>query len=387
MDTEKTTSKSYISLNFIILLIINTLNGLAFYMSNPIMTTYLLSRDVPFHLTGIIASIISWIAMGFRPFAGLLTDRFNKKKLLMYAYGVTAACMGLYYCVSAPALIITIRVIHGIAFSITSTLSIAFATAFVPRESLSEGLAYLSLGNLIGSMIGPHIGSTIADTFSPAISFMTAGIFNAVAVVLIIILPYHWERKQQKFTISINDIFAKEVLVMMILVAIFSFGNGIISYYLKDYGTVRGISQITIFFLVNSLATVLIKPSLSKVQDRMGLAYILYPGFVSTIVSMILLAMAHDLPLVLVSAVLKAAGQGCCTAALQAESVKMVDDSRSGVAVSTCLIGGDIGNAMGPIIGAYVIEASGYSTVFLMNAVMLAAGILIYFAYTRRNQA
>ena len=134
-------------------LLINILNGLALYISNPIMTKYLVLHGIGFEYTGMISSILSWIAMGFRPFSGAMSDRMNKKKLLISSYLLTALCLFMYTMVQDISMIILVRIVHGIAFAISGTISMSFAIEFIPQHKMAEGISYLGMGTIVGSML------------------------------------------------------------------------------------------------------------------------------------------------------------------------------------------------------------------------------------------
>ena len=78
-------------------------------------------------------------------------------------------------------------------------------------------------------------------------------------------------------------------------------------------------------------------------------------------------------------------GQGNGTPAIQAESIKKLDSSKSGVAISTCFIGQDIGNAVGPIYASSMAGIVGYEAMFLIYAIILTIGLLIYYLYNKRK--
>lgn len=67
---------------FILVLFVNALNGISSYMVNPAMPEFLVSKGIPFALTGLISSLLSWVALAMRPFSGAMSDRFNKKKIM-----------------------------------------------------------------------------------------------------------------------------------------------------------------------------------------------------------------------------------------------------------------------------------------------------------------
>ena len=375
--------KSFWSFSFVMVILINVFNGLSSYMVNPIMSTYLVDRGLSFALTGLIASLMSWVALLFRPFAGAASDRFNKKKMLFVSYLCVGLCMIGYHLSHSAALSTVIRIIHGVAFAISGTVALAFGASFVPIEALGESLGYLTLGNLVGQMFGPQLGSMIADKWGIDTNFLLAAAFNFIAVLIICFLPYSGEetKKNRDKKISFSDFYGKELTVYVILVAILSFANGILSYYLKSYGDYRGIANISLFYTVTSVVMLFSKPQSGKLHDRKGIQYILYPGYILTAASLFLIGRARVLAVVLIAAVLKAVGQGSSTTAIQSECVKTLGKERSGVAVSTCYIGQDIGNAVGPTLAGYMISARGYEFMFNMNAIFLLCGLVIFHFY------
>ncbi|MBQ1341145.1 MAG: MFS transporter, partial [Erysipelotrichaceae bacterium] len=132
--------------------------------------------------------------------------------------------------------------------------------------------------------------------------------------------------------------------------------------------------------------TVLTKPFTGKWLDKKGIAYTLYPAFVISAVFAVCFARAEALPLVLFAAVLKAIGQGSGSSAIQADAVRQLGLKRSGVASSSCYIGMDLGNVLGPAIGAFVISRSGYTPLFNIYALLLLLCIPIYWLYTKKTK-
>lgn len=372
---------------YVMILIVNAVNGIASYMVNPIMPDFLAANGVAFELTGIISSLLSWVALVFRPFSGALSDRGNKKVLTIGAFLVTAGCMLGYYFVGSASAVVAVRIIHGVAFAVSGTISMAFATSFVPQSRIAEGISFLGIATLLGTMFGPQIGTFIADAASLKIIFLVAAVLCFVCVVMVSAVRYEdkgcqgWGRAKM----SLGDFFAGELLIYVVLIAAFSFGNGIISYYLISFGKARGIANISLFFTVYSISMLMMKPFVGKLQDAKGIRVILYPSFAVYAVGVVLLARAYTLLPVLVAAVFKAVGQGNGTPAIQAESVKKLGPGRNGVAISTCFIGQDIGNATGPIFASFLIQRTGYETMFFVYAAMLVVCMGIYLIYDRRN--
>ncbi len=372
---------------FLMVLSVSIISGAASYMVNPILPAFLLSRGAPMEITGIISSLMSLVALFGRPFSGAASDYFNKKKIMVLSYVLSIICLLLYTKADTVTAIIIVRILHGVAFSLSGTVSMAFGADFLPLSRLGEGLSYIGIGTVISTMIGPQLGEFVENSFGMESVFIWASVLYVICGILTYLIPYHPQisEKKEKFVFRMENFFAPELGMYVFLIGMLSVGNGILLYYLKDFGTNRGIANISLYYTVSSIATVLTKPFTGKWLDAKGIAYTLYPAFVISAVFAFCFARAYTLPLVLTAAVLKAIGQGSGQSAIQADSVRKLGLQRSGVASSSCYIGMDLGNVLGPAIGAFVISASGYELLFNVYGFLLLLCIPIYWIYSRKT--
>ena len=380
----KNNESNFWTMPFILVLLINAFNGIATFMVNPALPTYLVNKGIPFEYTGIVSSLLSWIALFFRPFSGAVSDRYNKKILMIASYIVVGVCMVLYAFLDDIVLLIILRLIHGVAFAISSTVSLAFATSFLPIERLGEGMGYLGLATLISNIVGPQFGVYINDFLGDSYVFLFAGLFIMIQVSIVFQLRQTEERveeekKNEKFQIS--NFFSSELLIYVFLIGILSFGNGIVSYYLKSFGDSRNIENVTLFFTINSLTLVFIRPFAGKIMDTKGIKYILYPTYPIAALSMAMLGVSYSLLPVLVASALKAISQGAGTPSIQTEAIRILGKERSGVAISNLYMGQDLGNAIGPIYASFMVTNFGYSQMFNGYAVMLLVSAIVFHFY------
>ena len=372
---------------FLMVLFMSIISGAASYMVNPILPAFLISRGAPMELTGIISSLMSLVALFGRPFSGAASDRFNKKHLMILSYVLSIICLFLYSKADTVPMIIFVRILNGIAFSLSGTVSMSFGADFLPLDRLGEGLSYIGIGTVVSTMIGPQLGDFIDARFGMEQIFVWASLLNLLCAILTYLIPYQPRNtgNREKFVFRFENFFAPELTMYVFLIGMLSIGNGILLYYLKDFGTVRNIANISLFYTVGSIATIITKPFTGKWLDRKGTAYTIYPAFIISIAFALCFARAHALPLVLVASVLKAVGQGSGSSAIQVDSVRKLGLDRSGVASSSCYIGMDLGNVLGPAIGAFVISSRGYGALFDIYAAMLALCIPIYYFYTKKQ--
>jgi len=91
-----------------------------------------------------------------------------------------------------------------------------------------------------------------------------------------------------------------------------------------------------------------------------------------------MLSYSTTLLFVLISAVLRALGQGAAQPSLQAACIKKVGKSKAGVATSTFYLGADVAQGISPIIGGFVAVLFNYQSTFVLSALVLMAGLLVH---------
>ena len=145
------------------------------------------------------------------------------------------------------------------------------------------------------------------------------------------------------------------------------------------FGDARGIANIGLFFTAYSIAMVVVRPFAGKLVDKKGLRFVLYPAIVLSSAAYFVLGSATALWMVILAAILKAVGQGSGQPGIQSTCLRQIGREKAGVVSSTCYIGQDIGNAVAPVIGGFVVERFGYSNLFYGYAVVLLVGASLIF--------
>ena len=139
------------------------------------------------------------------------------------------------------------------------------------------------------------------------------------------------------------------------------------------------ISLIDIHISSASFARWFSRIVLAQKMNNWSLKQNLYPAFFCGILALILIGSADTLVLLLIAAVAKAFAQGMSQPAIQTEGLRMVEPARRGVASSTIYIGGDLGQAVGPILGGAVAQHVGYGMMYWICGIPLAVA-WVYFA-------
>ena len=370
------------------LIAINFGSGVAGYMTVPLVAKYVMTFGADITTASAVSGILSLVAMFMCPVAGVLSDRINKKKLLIITEAAYAVCLGLHAFARSLIALLLLRAVTGIFFSLSNVLTIAYASSYIPKSRMGEGLGDFGLVVPLVQAAGPSIGLGLRDSIGYGAVFTGAAIAALAAMICVAVLPYNApEPSGQKKTLKFNDIFAVRFIWLMLLTALFSSANGLISTYLDILASERSITNISIFFTVFSVVLIIFKPLTGKLLDSRGMYLVIIPAVVFAALGMFFVGIASSLWVMLIAAVCKALGQGAGTPTIQAHAVKMLDKSHSGVAVSTIQIGQSLGNSIAPVLGSFLVKPFGYTTMFCgFGGIILVAGFLFLILQARREK-
>ncbi|MBB3342243.1 MFS transporter [Luteimonas sp. RC10] len=135
-----------------------------------------------------------------------------------------------------------------------------------------------------------------------------------------------------------------------------------------SFGQIGGIA------LVYQITASLLQPWIGLYTDRHPMPYLLPAGMVVTFVGIATLAAAHSYPMLLLAAAI--VGVGSATFHPEASRVaRMGSGGRFGTAQSTFQVGGNTGQAIGPLLAAAVVIPHGQSAVAWL---MLVAGLAVF---------
>jgi predicted MFS family arabinose efflux permease len=375
---------------FIELIAISFLSSLSFSCVHPLISPYAVSFGAKIEAAATAVGIYSISAMCVRPFGGYFTDRFNKKTLLFLSTILLGISFFGYVFCKDISLLMALRIVHGVAFGINSTVNLALATKYIPKSRTGEGLGYYGVGQVVAQIIGPNIGKAVEHFAGYTVLFFgSAIVVFAAAVMFFIIFKYEEpvrgakanDKSENEIVRILKNLIAPECIFYALIAGLFSMSNGIINSFLFLFGDERGISQIALFFTVNAIFLFVLRVTIGKVLDKTNLLLTVTVSLLTGVISMSMIGFAGSLPIILVAGFIKAIGHVGGQISLQSACVKQVDESRVGVASSTYYIGADIGNGLGPIWGGKVVAAAGYSASFFTMSGIFAAGIVIFVIY------
>ena len=382
---------------------INIINAGAFAMTMPITPAFIVNMGATLSFAGFVTGLISFVALFTRPAASLVGDRYNKKWLLMASTLSTGVVVLFYAFLPGVFWLLPTRILHGIFFSISGTLSFALGAHFVPDKRMGEGIGYLGVGQVLGMPLGSNAGIYIVQNYSYELCFILSGIILVTAGLIIIVLRYDHpasaapgsadmaaeksvEISVKKTGFKFNDLIALALLPNAIFAGLLMLGTGLSNSYLVMLGDERGISNIGLFFIVHAIVLLVSRPFLGKLADRRGVKYAIIPGFLFSAAAVMGISFSHALLPILFSALLMALGGGAFPA-IQADCLKMLPGEKKALATGTFFIGIDTFMGISQIFGGVSIDYLGFSLSFRAVGILVLIGLVIYLFYSKRREA
>lgn len=345
-------------------------------------------------VVGTIIGAMPMASMLIRPVSGFVCDHFSKKRLLILFLLMNGVCVFGYGFASSEAIYLILRCLHGVSFGITTTITMALISEYIPEGRMGEGLGYFGLTLTLAMAVGPALGLAIAKYSGNQAMFLFAGVCVFLSVGSSFFLKEDVHKRivtEKRLQFKLGNFFAKEALLFAVIIFALSSVNGIESSYVALFGAQLGLDNIGWYFSLSAIALLISRTFCGRVADKKGIGAVLYPGIAIVVTALILLSFAeHTNTIVLMglAAVLKALGVGAIQPSLQAATVQSVEPSRRGAATSTFYVGTDMGQATSPVIAGRCIDLFGYHTMFRLYTLPLltVCGLFFVISYWKSKK-
>jgi MFS family permease len=356
---------------------------------------------------GSIANVVSLVP------AGILTDRFGRKRMIMIAGALSGAVTVLQAFVESSIFMVITAFLAGVVNSViwVSILPL-LAENTEPEERFhlfSVNFAIGLFAQILGSLVGGSLSETLAHTGLNEVWAIRTTLLFGAALSIISLAPFSRIQETKKSTdgerkkTSLRQSWArlKERREQFSLIAKFmfastmiGFGAGLVIPYLNLYFTERfhmtrsSIGLITAIGQILTAVAMFIGPATAK---RMGAVKSVVMFQMLSIPFLLVTGWSMNEGLVCTSIVIRNALMNCSTPIQDSIMMALVDDDLKGLSVSCGQTMWTLGWAvMGPI-STSIVKANGqyvgYGIVFTCTAVLYFIGSSFYMWAFRRYES
>ena len=344
-------------------------------------------------VVGSIISTLSLIVMITRPFAAIISDKFNRKKILVLGLALMAiATIGFAFANNYVELY-ACQIIKGVAFALCMCVSGVMVADIVGREEFGVATGVFMLGPVVGTSVASAVVVSLGDAIGYTYTFLIGGAVVLLGIALVLTLPYVHKKNEDKKTfiehvkaIRLGDFFAVEcvpIAIMSMIIQILVVGTGVT--YLLMFGRVDlDIANVGIVGTISAIIMYFSRPILGRIMDKFGARWCAIPTFVGFIITSILYATSQDMTGLIIGAIVFGTISGGYGVVGRTMSLRRSKPGHEAAGTQTNGIGSDIGMVIaGTLVPAIAVAFGGsYRPVYYCMAILAVIGLIYVIVYS-----
>ena len=153
--------------SFVLCLANNLFLFIFYFAQTTILPIYIL-KELGGNLTqaGLAMTLFMVSAIAVRPFSGLIIEKFGVRRTLIISEVFFSLFSLTYLLADQLTILFIIRFLHGIWFSILTTVCVPVVNQFIPEQRKGEGMGYFVMSVNLGIVLGPLIGLSLMEYWS-----------------------------------------------------------------------------------------------------------------------------------------------------------------------------------------------------------------------------
>ncbi|EIM37938.1 hypothetical protein HADU_14917 [Acinetobacter sp. HA] len=333
---------------------------------------------------GLALTLFLVSSIAIRPFSGLIIEKLGKK-LAMRGAGLLFALFAFsYLLIDSMSSLLIVRFLHGIWFSILTTVTVPVANDFIPDQRKGEGMGYFVMSTNLGVVFGPLIALTTIQFTSFQMLFGILAVLISLGLIFSLILnirelPQAKLKTAEKSRLSLQDIIETKVLAVSFVALLTAFAYSSITSFITVFAeTKQLLAYVSLFFIVFALSMLLVRPWVGKFYDSKGPDAVIYPSLIFFALGLVLVTLVNNQWMLWLSAVFIGIGYGSLFPCLQTLAIQAVEKQRMGHAISTFFTLFDLGLAVGSVMMGIFIAHWGYQTTYMLCAMIVILTLLVY---------
>jgi MFS transporter, DHA1 family, multidrug resistance protein len=357
----------------------------------PVLALFAQSLGAGPETIGLVVSVSTLTGVFLKLPSGALSDIYGRGILLrlgVVAFGLPPFIYPFIHNVDA---LIALRFVHGLATAIFAPSALA-TVADLYRERRGMAMGAYTACTQAGALLGPVLGGWLIYAVGFPGTFMTAGVFGCVGVMLFALLhlnPPPPRVKEKGLKPVLDDMWQgfrivahnTRVLITSATDGAKMIANGALMAFLPIYALSIGLNpgEAGLLFGVQGVISFLSKPVMGRVSDQVGRKPLIMVGLLICATTFVLIPHVSSFLLLLFLAAGFGFGEAVITSSISAFVADVSELKTLGAAMGMQGTISDIGHASGPLLAGLLIAHLGYQSAFaIIAAIQLFAAALFW---------
>ena len=375
------------TVTFALLCVVQLLGYAQQAMLNPTVPLYITDLNGSPFVVGLTISSFAATSVIARPFVGYWSDRWSECGVLGFGLLMLAVSMLLWFFPLVPAVLLA-NALRGIGWAGVNAGGYALLARIAPQSRRGEASGYYSGAQATPTVIFPAVALWLLQApfggYNLVFIIMIALGLGGAAVCYLMAPQISTVRKPSDQPQSAAPWWRQIITLSergVLLPASLMFCNQLsfpaITSFIVLYTREIGIDSIGSYFIVSGITSVLARPMLGRVSDRIGVGYSLVATFTLQSLALTLLVVASNLAMILLAGVLYMLGMAIGGASTLIIAMNRATPERRGRFMASFSMAYPLGYGLGAFITGSAIDVIGYSSTYLLLVVLGAVGLLL----------
>jgi len=333
--------------------------------------------------------------------AGSFSDLLGRRKVVLFSLIVFATAPLLYLIVRFAWQLVLVRFYHGFATAIFGPVANAIIAERFPREK-GEKISLFSSATIVGRTVAPFLGGAILYVANSRFDMVYLAVeLSAVTAFVLAVLFYkdadqlEEERVRRDARIIFSDMFTAwkkivhdiRIIVTSSVESMQYLTYGAFEFFLVLYARSIGLNDLEIGFVsgIQLVSVVLSKPLMGRLSDRAGRRLIIIAGLTLGGAALFLTSLAYDFPSLSAISIPYGVGFAAVTSSTAAYVSDLTTKEDYGSAMGFLSTIMDVGQSLGPIITAFVVQFLDYARAFELLGAFLLTVLVPFLLVTRKT--
>jgi predicted MFS family arabinose efflux permease len=345
---------------------------------------YLAHLGVSPATAGFIISADALAALIVQPIIAPLAHSGTARYWLLGGSLTLAAALFITGHVTSVPFLVAARLLQGTGFICALSALITMIVRFIPPDMSGRAFGWVSLIRLIPYAVIPPSFDLMKITPSSFGAVLNLAAFAALIPILVLALPQPGQSanpdgsRPPGLSGMLDSLRSPAVLMLLLSGLLFFCGYSAIFFYLKQFGTGKGIANTSLFFTIATVMMIIVRLFGGWLFDRYGKVLLCVAGLLAVAVGYAMLPVYADGRMFFVLAGISGLGWGIAMPLQAAVMFDISTPQARGMNQNLLVVMMQGGFFLGPFIGGQILSRSGYTTLFAcLSAVTIAAVLMM----------
>jgi MFS family permease len=356
------------------------------FVLQPTFPLYVTSLGGSPFSVGLVIASFGVTSVVFRPVIGYWADRWSETGVLIL--GLLSQALSILLCFTPfVGAVMLANGLRGIGWAGQNTGGYSILASSAPATRRGEASGYYGGVQASATILFPAVALWIIDApfggFKPA--FLAAALLALLAAVVAFALSCETPRARRgtdpegsaSWWRDIIKVFERDIVLAAVLLFCLHLSLPALTSFVVLFARELGINHFGWFFVVTGITSLLSRPLLGRVSDKIGCGRSLVAAFVLEIIGLVLLPLVPTLAGIMVAGVLYMLGSAIGGSRVLALAMEKAPPERRGRAMASFSVSFPLSNGIGALLCGTAVDLAGYSWMYFISAALCASGLAL----------